>query len=122
MARFNGKTVLVTGSGSGIGAATAHLFAREGACVVLNGRDSNKLERVAAELAPERCLIQAGDVSQQADAEGLIAAAVARFGRLDVLVNNAGVAPTGPFLECSLEDWRHVMAVDVDGVFFCTRA
>ena len=121
-ARFDGKTVIVTGSGSGIGAATARRFAREGAFVVLNGRTREKLDRTAADLDPQRTLVQPGDVSDQASAEALVAAALARFGRLDVLVNNAGVAPTGPFLEASIEDWRKVMASDVDGVFFCTRA
>ncbi|MBX9933993.1 MAG: SDR family oxidoreductase [Methylobacterium sp.] len=122
MSRFEGKTVIVTGSGSGIGAATARRFAREGACVVLNGRTREKLDRVAADLHQTRTLVQPGDVSHQAGAEALISATVAQFGRLDVLVNNAGVAPTGPFLETAVEDWRKVMAIDVDGVFFCTRA
>ncbi|GJD96687.1 3-phenylpropionate-dihydrodiol/cinnamic acid-dihydrodiol dehydrogenase [Methylobacterium iners] len=122
MSRFEGKTVVVTGSGSGIGAATVRRFAREGACVVLNGRTREKLDRVAADLDPARTLVQAGDVSDGASAETLVSAAVSRFGRLDVLVNNAGVAPTGPFLETPVEDWRKVMAIDVDGVFHCTRA
>ena len=120
--RFDGTVVVVTGSGSGIGAATVQRFAREAACVVLNGRTREKLDRVAADLDPERTLVHPGDVSDQASAEALIAAAVERFGRLDVLVNNAGVVPTGPFLEASVDDWRKVMAIDVDGVFFCTRA
>ena len=122
MSRFEGKTVIVTGSGSGIGAATVRRFACEGAFVVLNGRTREKLDRIAADLDPQRTLVQPADVSDQASAEGIISAAIARFGRLDVLVNNAGVAPTGSFLEASVEDWRKVMAVDVDGVFFCTRA
>ena len=120
--RFTDKVVIVTGSGSGIGAATAKRLAREGALVILNGRRREKLDRVAADLEGDRVLVQAGDVSDQASAEALIAAAVARFGRLDVLVNNAGVVPTGPFLEASVDDWRRVIAVDLDGVFFCTRA
>lgn len=122
MTRFSGKVVIVTGSGSGIGAATARRFAQDGASVVLNGRTREKLERVTTDLEPDRILVQTGDVSDQGDAEALIAAAVERFGRLDILVNNAGVVPTGPLLEASVADWRKVMAIDVDGVFFCTRA
>ncbi len=120
--QFDGKVVIVTGAGSGIGAATAKRFGGAGAQVVLNDRTRDPLEAVAAGLDPGRVVLQTGDVSEQADAEALIAAAIDRFGRLDVLVNNAGVVPTGPILEASVQDWRKVMAVDVDGVFFCTRA
>lgn len=120
--RSDGKVVVVTGSGSGIGAATARLFSAEGAYVALNGRWRDKLDRVAADLDPGRTLVHPGDVSNQASAEALITAAVERFGRLDVLINNAGVVPAGPFLEASVDDWRKVMAIDVDDVFFCTRA
>jgi meso-butanediol dehydrogenase / (S,S)-butanediol dehydrogenase / diacetyl reductase len=120
--QFDGKVVIVTGAGSGIGAATAKRFGGAGAQVVLNDRTRDPLEAVAAGLDPGRVVLQTGDVSEQADAEALIAAAIDRFGRLDVLVNNAGVVPTGPILEASVQDWRKVMAVDVDGVFFCTRS
>jgi meso-butanediol dehydrogenase/(S,S)-butanediol dehydrogenase/diacetyl reductase len=120
--QFDGKVVIVTGAGSGIGAATAKRFGGAGAQVVLNDRTRGALEAVAAGFDSGRVVLQTGDVSEQADAEALIAAAIDRFGRLDVLVNNAGVVPTGPILEASVQDWRKVMAVDVDGVFFCTRA
>jgi meso-butanediol dehydrogenase/(S,S)-butanediol dehydrogenase/diacetyl reductase len=122
MMRFDSKVVIVTGAGSGIGAATVRRFASAGAHVVLNDRTRESLDAVATHLEPSRFAVQIGDVSDQAAAEALVAAAVDRFGRLDILVNNAGVVPTGPILEATVADWRRVMAVDVDGVFFCTRA
>lgn len=122
MTKFAGKVAIVTGAGSGIGKATAGRFSRDGAAVVLVGRTAAKLEDVARELDPDRTLVYAADVSDQSAAAAMVAATLERFGRLDVLVNNAGVVTMGPFLEISAEDWRKVMAIDVDSVFFCTRA
>ncbi|WP_138760360.1 SDR family NAD(P)-dependent oxidoreductase [Modestobacter altitudinis] len=115
------RVVVVTGAGTGIGAATARRFAADGHRVVLAGPSEPELDRVAADLG-EESLVHVVDVSVQDEVESMVAAAVARFGRLDVLVNNAGVAPTGPLLETSIEDWRAVMSVDVDGVWFGCRA
>ena len=86
MHRFTGKTVIVTGSSSGIGEATARRFAAEGANVVLNSRRREGLEALAAELDPERTLIVEGDVSKSAFANEIVAKTVERFGALDVLV------------------------------------
>ncbi|MBY4897766.1 SDR family NAD(P)-dependent oxidoreductase [Cupriavidus sp. AU9028] len=122
MQRFDGKVVIVTGAGSGIGAGTARRFAAEGASVVLTGRTREKLERTAADLPADRCLVHPADVSQLEQVEALVAAAVSRFGRLDVLVNNAGVAPGGRVHEASVDDWRQVMSIDLDGVFYGCRA
>jgi meso-butanediol dehydrogenase/(S,S)-butanediol dehydrogenase/diacetyl reductase len=121
MSRFANKVVIVTGAGSGIGAATARRFADEGARVVLAGRRRGKLDEVAASLdAPT--LVHEADVAQRADVEGLVSAAVARFGALHVLVNNAGTAVFGAFTDAADEDWRRVMATNVDGVFLGCRA
>ena len=112
----------MTGAGTGIGAATAQRFARDGASVVLAGRRIEKLQHVASGLVPERVLVRPADVSKEADAAHLVEAAVQKFGRLDVLVNNAGTAVFGGFLELSLDDYRRTMATNVDGVIYCTRA
>ena len=92
MADFTGKTVIVTGAGTGMGAATVSRSVRDGASVVLAGRCGDKLATAAAGLLQERVLLQPTDVSDEAACAALVAAAVERFGRLDVLVNNAGTA------------------------------
>ncbi|MFP4537384.1 MAG: SDR family NAD(P)-dependent oxidoreductase [Dichotomicrobium sp.] len=112
------KSVIVTGAGSGIGEATAKRFAREGWRVTLNGRTRDKLERVAAEIdAPDRTLIAAGDVSDHDDVDRVFAAHLDKFGRLDALINNAGVVVAGPIDEVAYEDWRQVMAINVDALY-----
>lgn len=120
--RFAGKVVLVTGAGSGIGAAVARRFGLDGAAVVLCGRRAEKLQEVAARMDAGRTMTHPADVSKPGDVEALLAATVERFGGVDVLVNNAGVASFGSFMDLPIEEWHRTIAVDVDGVVFMTRA
>jgi meso-butanediol dehydrogenase/(S,S)-butanediol dehydrogenase/diacetyl reductase len=122
MNRFTDKVVIVTGAGSGMGAATVKRFAREGARVVLVGRSADKLEAVAAGLQPGQKLVYPADVSDWEQVQALVAKTVEYFGQLDVLVNNAGIAPSGKVTEASIDDWHKVFAIDVDGVFYGCRA
>ncbi|MBE3640332.1 SDR family NAD(P)-dependent oxidoreductase [Mangrovicoccus algicola] len=122
MTRFADKTVIVTGAGSGMGAATARKFAAEGANVVLAGRRAEPLEAVARDLPEGRALAVTADVTQPGDAARLVAATLERFGALDVLVNNAGTARTGRIDALPEEDWDMVIETDLTGVYRMTRA
>jgi meso-butanediol dehydrogenase/(S,S)-butanediol dehydrogenase/diacetyl reductase len=112
---------IVTGAGTGIGAATARRFAEEGAAVVLTGRTESKLVHAARALDPARSLIHVSDVSIAADVERLAADTIARFGRIDILVNNAAVGFSGGFLDLPPTEWRRIFDTNVDGVFNTTR-
>jgi NAD(P)-dependent dehydrogenase (short-subunit alcohol dehydrogenase family) len=122
--RLAGKAAVVTGSTRGIGRAIALAFAREGADVVVNGRDQAAAEAVCAELRGlgARAVAQAADVGRVADARRLVAAAVDGFGRLDVLVNNAGLFSRRPALELDEADWDRLVDVNLKGAFFCAQA
>jgi NAD(P)-dependent dehydrogenase (short-subunit alcohol dehydrogenase family) len=110
--RLDGRPCLVTGGASGIGAATARLFAQEGAKVaVVDLEPSNDAE-----------LSLIGDVTDEADVEGVVADVLARFGRIDVLVNNAGISGVGDLSETTPEQWDRVMRVNVRSVFLMSRA
>ncbi|MFB7598894.1 SDR family NAD(P)-dependent oxidoreductase [Streptomyces sp. NPDC056160] len=123
--RFEGRTVLVTGAGSGIGRATALAFAAEGAQLVVAGRRREPLDETVAliEEAGGKALAVTADVSRAAEAEALVEAAVERFGSLDVAVNNAGVFRGGrPLAELPEEDWHTQLAVNVTGVHLALQA
>ena len=122
MNRFSNKTVIITGSSTGIGAATARRFAAEGANVVLNSRNAKDCEGVAADLDAQRTLIVAGDVSKPEFAREIVGKTVERFGALDVLVNNAGVAAGGMLAKASDEDIDTVIDINVKGVLYMCRA
>ncbi|MBJ7222148.1 MULTISPECIES: SDR family NAD(P)-dependent oxidoreductase [unclassified Brenneria] len=119
MERFKNKVVVITGAGSGIGAGTARRFAREGASVVLVGRTQEKLEKTAASLASGKHLIAACDVSEASEVEALARRVADEYGRVDVLVNNAGMIVQGRVHELTLDDWHKLMGTDLHGVFYC---
>ncbi|GAB5504740.1 meso-2,3-butanediol dehydrogenase [Pyruvatibacter sp.] len=122
MQRFTDRTIIVTGSSSGIGEAIARRFASEGANVVLNSRSREDLEGIAADLDEKRTLIVEGDVSSADFAKDIVAKTVERFGGLDCLVNNAGTATAGPLAEASDDDIDKVIDINVKGVLYLCRA
>jgi len=121
---LDGQVAVVTGGASGIGAATAALFAREGARVVVADLDAAGAQRQAAALAAEglSAAAQRCDVTSWEEAQALLAFAEARFGGVDVLFNAAGILREKPFLEMEPSDWHGVMRVNLLGTFHCSLA
>ncbi|HXV01665.1 MAG TPA: glucose 1-dehydrogenase [Caulobacteraceae bacterium] len=122
--RVEGKVALITGGASGIGAESARRLAREGAAVVLTDLQADAGEAVADEIAGGggQAVFLAHDVTDDARWTEVVTAAMARFGRIDVLVNSAGVGSGGqPILEHTLEAWRRILAINLDGTFLGIR-
>ena len=116
------RVALITGAGSGIGKATALAFLADGFQLVLAGRHRESLEEVARAAAPGQSLAYEMDVSDPAQVRALFDATAAKFGRLDVLFNNAGMnAPFLPLEDMPYEKWREVIDTNVTGTFLCTQ-
>ncbi|MEZ0163178.1 SDR family NAD(P)-dependent oxidoreductase [Kineococcus sp. LSe6-4] len=119
---FQDSVVLITGGGSGIGAAVATAFLQAGATVAVTGRRRERLEQVLAPHPAERGLALPADVSDGAQVRRLVADVVERFGRLDVVVSNAGVNAPGQITELGEDEWAAMRAVNVDGFFHLAKA
>jgi 3-oxoacyl-[acyl-carrier protein] reductase len=122
--RLKGRFALVTGGGRGIGAATARLFAKEGAVVGIMGKGEESLTKSQAAAKAEGLEIETfvGDVSVKADVERVVESFVKKFGRIDILVNNAGMTMPRAFPDKTEEEWMRVLQVNLIGPFLCSQA
>ena len=123
MGKLDGKVAVITGGGTGIGKAIGKAFAEEGCDLVLAARNAERLKESAEEIAATgvRTVAMPTDVASEADVIALFERAMSEFGRVDLLVNNAGVIAGDPIEELTLEKWRQVFSVNVDGLMMCTR-
>jgi len=120
---LSGTVALVTGASSGIGEATAVALAERGATVALVARRRDKLEALAERIGGGgKALVIEADVSDQAQAQAAVETAVGELGRLDTLVNNAGVMLLGPIVGAPLEEWQRMVTLNVLGLLYCTHA
>jgi len=120
--KLEGKVTLVTGAGSGIGQAAAVRLAREGGALVLVGRREAPLRETAGMLGSADVLIQSVDIGDPVSVDGVIRATLEKYGRLDLLVNAAGLnVPKRSLADCSIEDYQTVIAADLNGAFYLTR-
>ena len=122
MGRLDGKVALVTGGGRGIGRAIALALSGEGCDVAIASRTLSEVQGVAREIGKSvRAMAIQADVSESADVDRMVEDTLRTFGRIDVFVNNAGVAIFKPISELTLEDWDRTMAVNLRGAFLCTQ-
>lgn len=123
MRTMDGQVALVTGGGSGIGKSIADLFSREGCTVIIAGRTKSKLEKAAEEINCNTGSVHAMmlDITDACMVTSVIDEVVKRFGKLDILVNNASVFGGAPFGQISDDQWKQMMAVGLDGTFYCSR-
>lgn len=119
---LSGRVAIVTGASTGIGAAVTRLFVELGASVVAMARRGERLARMAADLPEDRVTLVPGDVGREGDGDHLVAVALERHGRLDIVVSNAGIHRVTPFVDTSLEEWRELMSTNLDGTFLTCRA
>ena len=121
---IEGKVTIVTGGGTGIGESIAHEFANRGAPVLIASRNAEHLEPVRDAIRKQggKCEIMVCDVRDAAQCDAMVAEAVKQFGRLDVLINNHGASIATPTLNLSPNGWRAVVGINLDGVFFCSKA
>jgi NAD(P)-dependent dehydrogenase (short-subunit alcohol dehydrogenase family) len=117
--RLDGRVALVTGGGGGIGGATAQALAQAGAHVAVSDIDEAAAQRVAGAIGQGEAYRL--DVADEVEVKAVVGAIMARHGRIDILVNNAGFGARIPTVDLPSERWRHVLAVNLDGSFFCAR-
>ena len=125
MERFKGKTAIITGSTSGIGKGIAHRLASEGANVVINSyRDQDDIDQILSDVTSGggKAVFVRADLGKVEEIEDLMEQAVAHFGRIDILINNAGIQIHSPFLEVSESDFDKVVSVNMKGYFFAAQA
>ena len=123
--RLEGRVALITGGSRGIGRAVCVRLAAEGAAVVVNFATAEQAAREVIDGISSRggtAIALRADVAEEAEVRGMVTETIARFGRLDVLVNNAAICPFGDFLEISAEQWDRVQAVNLRGTFLCSQA
>lgn len=121
MQGIQGKIALVTGAANGIGAAISRRLYAEGANIALVDWSEEQLEETVKEFDADRVMSMVVDVSDPVQVETMISEVINRFGQLDILANNAGIHIPGTVLETTVEDWKKVSGVDIDGVVYCAK-